>query len=63
MLTPRKGLQNIRTLTDLRSKRKIGFQESIFRLLRIRAEKNGILQKLDVLNSRKQKIFSEARFL
>jgi hypothetical protein len=59
MVTTRKSLRNIKTLTDLKSKPKSDKQNPIFQMIRLRDEKNAILQKLDVLNSKEKEILSK----
>jgi hypothetical protein len=59
MVTTRKSLRNIKTLTDLKNKPKSDKQNSIFKMIRLRDEKNTVLQKLDVLNSKEKEILSK----
>jgi hypothetical protein len=56
MLTTRKSLRNIKTLTDLKNKTKPKKQDSIFQMIRLRDQKNVILQKLDVVSSQEREI-------
>jgi hypothetical protein len=59
MVTTRKSLRNIKTLTDLKTKPKSDGQNPIFQMIRLRDKKNAILQKLDVLNSQEKEILSK----
>jgi hypothetical protein len=59
MLTTRKGLRNIKTLTDLKNKAKLEKQDQIFQMIQLRDKKNAILQKLDVLNCHEREILSK----
>jgi hypothetical protein len=59
MFTTRKSLRNIKTLSDLKNKPKSDGKTSMFQIIRLRDEKNAILQKLDVLNFREKEILSK----
>ncbi len=58
MVTTRKSLRNIKTLTDLKNKPKSDGQNPITRMIRLRDKKNAILQKLDALNSQEKEILN-----
>lgn len=59
MLTTRKSLRNIKTLTDLKNKPKSDKQNPISKMIRLRDKRNVILQQLDVLDSQEQEILTK----
>jgi hypothetical protein len=59
MLTTRKSLRNIKTLTDLKSKTKSDKQNPNVQMIRLRDKKNAILQQLDVLDAQEREILSK----
>jgi hypothetical protein len=59
MLTTRKSLRNIKTLTDLKSKTKSEKQNPNLQMVRLRDKKNAILQQLDVLDAQEREILSK----
>ena len=61
MLTTRKSLRNIKTLTDLKSKTKSENKNPASQLARLRDKRNAILQKLDVLDSQEEEIVTKRR--